>query len=79
MIRVTIDLVTTQTGSAGKQLREVHIVNDGSGTPEMGFYSVLLLDENGDEIQHTSVRGFARLDNDATELVRQALNALAGR
>lgn len=76
MIRVTIDLVTTKTGSAGKQLSEVHIINDGTGTPETGSYDVLLLDEDGAELQRGRVRGFSRLDNDATELVRQALNAL---
>lgn len=78
MLRVTIDLVTMGTGSNGKQLRELHIINDGTGTPETGSYDVLLLDEDGAELQRGRVRGFSRLDNDATELVRQALNALAG-
>lgn len=59
-----------------KTLSTLYIANLGDGTPELGNYFVSIKDHDTGLVTHTTeIRGFQR-HKGATELVRQALNAL---
>lgn len=60
MIRVSVELVTHETGSAGKRLYTVHIVNDKTGTPEKGNYLAYLYDDAGTVLETVQVTDYPR-------------------
>lgn len=60
MIRVAIDLVTHETGSAGRRLYTLEVVNDGTGTPDVGNYDVALSDGEGKAIDGIKMRDWPR-------------------
>lgn len=67
MIRVTVELISNRTK---KRLDTLEIVNDETGTAEIGNYYV----ECGKI--HARVEGFKRLEHNALDLVLEALVAI---
>lgn len=75
MIRVTIDLISANTG-ATETLGEVRIANDGRGTPEIGHYNVRLMRRDGTKPWRLGkVTGFRRQSRGVYDLLYLALVA----
>lgn len=80
MIRVTIDLITYTTGSAGQELYTVEITNDGTGNRDVGNYDVVvkspMSSATDGSLRRTRVEGWPRSEKDAMALVIRALGSL---
>ena len=74
MIVVTVELHSAVTGETS-QIGEVKIVNDGTGTHEVGNDDVTAW-LPGDTIARGKVVGFHRLSHDVYDLLRYAIEAL---
>lgn len=73
MIRVTIDVVPFGIESSSRQITEIIINNDGTGTNEKGNYNISIYDETGEH--RSSVKGFNR-NLGALQLLKKALKGL---
>ena len=78
MIRVSIDLITHATGSEGKRLYTLEIVNDGTGTPVVGNYDVVLRDGRGNALESTRLTDWPRQMN-AWEMLKRIVKLFLGR
>lgn len=60
MIRVTVELVPWGKEAEKKTIGTMVIVNDGTGSREMGNYKYYILNENGDSIYDGHYTKFPR-------------------
>lgn len=78
MIRIAIDLITFTTGSEGQRLYTVEVTNDGTGTPVVGNYDVVLRDSRGNALESTRLTDWPRHMN-AWEMLKRIVKLFAGR
>ncbi|MFA5376400.1 MAG: hypothetical protein WC455_11705 [Dehalococcoidia bacterium] len=67
-------IYVTLTDAEGRLAGRITLWNDGTGTPEKGNYVCKIIRKSGDFIQ-VNIEGFDRVNNDAIDLLREALNA----
>ena len=60
MIRVTVELVPYGYEDRKKTIGTMKIINDLSGSREMGNYRYFIMDEDGNEIYKGVYKGFPR-------------------
>lgn len=78
MIRVTIDLITKETGSKGRTLYFLEVVNDGTGTPVVGNYDVQLFNTDGYLVDEFKFKKWPRQMN-AWEMLKRIVKIFARR
>lgn len=78
MIRIAIDLITHATGSQGQRLYTLDVTNDGTGTPVVGNYDVVLRDGRGNALESTRLTDWPRQMN-AWEMLKRIVKLFSGR
>ena len=73
MLEIPIILDLYGKGSNRKTVGTIKIVNDGTGTRELGNYVVFFENERGSTFLKVEIKNFARLENDAFDLLKLAL------
>lgn len=72
MIKIKIDLIPFGFLKR-KPLKEIHIINDGTGTPTTGNYKYDILSRNGRVYRSGTIKGFKRKQKDVLYLLGMVL------
>lgn len=79
MLVVKCELWPQGNNDEAESLGTLVIVNDGTGSKEIGHYLTMLDENMGEGVATGVVRGFEREKKPAWELVYRALTPLVGR
>lgn len=76
MLRITVELVPHGVEYLSRTLSIVEIVNDGTGTPELGNYDLNVIHGPGKGLAKRRIERFERQTLDAVDLAEIALFTL---
>jgi hypothetical protein len=76
MLRITVELVSHGFESMKKKIGECIIVNDATGTKEIGHYEFVIKDKDNQKM--CQINDFKRLERDVWELVYEGLHKIYG-
>ena len=75
MIVIPIELQPLGVAEHKRPLGELHIINDGTGTRNVGHYRVIVKGANGRTIREARVSDWPRLSRPVFELILACLTA----
>jgi len=71
MIKINIELYPLGFKEFKKKLGEIHLINDRTGTKEIGNYVINFYNEKNEEIEKYEVKNFKRLEKSVFDLLEK--------